>query len=147
MSDDEFLARFEDGTLPNAAFRHRDHIRMTWLYLRREGFETGARRVRDGIRRFAAAKGATMLYHETLTSAWIHLVAAALEDGDGASFDAFTNAHPELLDKQRPWLHYRAETLAGAAARGGWVEPDRAPLPAILRGWTPSTAAPSRARK
>ena len=41
---------FETGALPNSAFHHRDHIRLAWIYLRRDGPETGAREVIDGIR-------------------------------------------------------------------------------------------------
>jgi len=142
MTDAAFLASFEDGSLPNEAFRHRDHLRMTWLYLRRDGLEVGTRSIRDGIQRFAGAKGATMLYHETLTRVWIRLVAVVLaETGPETAFEALVAAHPELLDKRRPWLFYRTETLASTEAKTGWVEPDLSPLPAILRPWTTPIAA------
>ena len=33
MSDDEFVAAFEDCSLPLESFRHADHVRMAFLYL------------------------------------------------------------------------------------------------------------------
>ncbi len=35
MSDDEFVAAFENCTLPLESFRHADHVRMAFLYLAR----------------------------------------------------------------------------------------------------------------
>lgn len=123
MSDDDFLAAFEDARL--AALPHRDHLRLAWLYLRRDGAIAGTERVREGIQRFAAAKGAPGRYHETLTVFWIRLVARAAADG-APTFDELLRRHPELLCKDAPLLFYRAETLAGAAARTRWLEPDLA---------------------
>src|SRR5215470_7482172 len=67
MDDDAFLQAFETGTLPNAAFHHRDHLRLTWLYLRRDGPELGAEHIVDGIRHFATIHGAANRFHVTLT--------------------------------------------------------------------------------
>lgn len=127
MSDVEFLAGFASGTL--AEFHHRDHLRMTWLLLRRDGLERGTRSVIDGIKRFAAAKRAPGRYHETLTRVWIHLVATAM-DGTEQCFDDLLRGHPELLRQDQALRFYRPETLDGADARESWVEPDLAPLPA-----------------
>lgn len=128
MSDSEFLAAFESASL--AEFHHRDHIRMTWLYLRRDGVVEGARRVRLGIQRFAAARSATALYHETLTRLWIRLVAAALAtDGATDCFEEFAHTRSELLDKEYALTFYRRDTLMSPAAKARWVEPDLAPLP------------------
>lgn len=127
--DASFLRAFEDASLDASAFRHRDHVRLAWLYLRREGEQRATQLMLEGIGRFAAAKGAAGVYHETLTRAWIRLVAAALARDASRDFDSFVEAHPELLDKRRPYAFYTDETLDGAAARVGWVEPDRKPLP------------------
>ena len=38
MSDDEFLAQFENCTLPFDQWTHRAHVRVAYLYLRRHPF-------------------------------------------------------------------------------------------------------------
>jgi hypothetical protein len=127
LSDDEFLARFEAATLE--PFHHRDHVRMTWLYLRAHDDDTAARKVADGIRNFATAHGKTAMFHVTLTRAWLRLVRAALGATPGASFADFAGAHAHLLDKDCIYHHYRKETVLAEKARMEWVEPDLQPLP------------------
>jgi len=40
MTDDEFLGSFMNCTLPAHAFRHRDHLRLAWILVRRAaGFD------------------------------------------------------------------------------------------------------------
>ena len=130
MTDEEFLRAFEDTTLPDDAFPHRAHIRMAWLYLRRDGPEAAAGPITEGIRRFATAKGAPGMYHHTMTLVWLRLVAAALRrTPDVASFDAFWAAHPDLAEKRQPQRFYSEGALWSPAARTGWVEPDLRPLP------------------
>ncbi len=52
MTDNEFLAAFESGVIPPGEFHHQDHLRLTWLVLRRDGIAGGP----TGLR---AASGAT----------------------------------------------------------------------------------------
>lgn len=130
LSDEEFLEQFEAGTLP--AFSHRDHVRMAWLMLRRHG-AGAADAIRDGIRHFAQVKGATGLYHETLTQFWIEACRAAGPQA-GESFDAFVARAPHLLDKDLWARHWTRERLFADDARATWVDPDLAPLPLVPRG-------------
>jgi len=130
LDDVAFLAAFEAGTLE--PFRHRDHIRMAWLYLARAPQEQAAQDVIAGIRGFALAKGTTGLYHETLTRFWIHLVTQHRAQRACADSLAFLQAHPGLLDKTLVERHYSPASLATAAAKERWLDPDRQPLP-----WVP----------
>lgn len=127
MDETRLLERFEAGTLTE--FHHRDHIAITWAYLRRDGVEAGAQRVKAGILALAAAHGASAKYHETLTRFWIGRVAAQVAAGQFQTFEAFIEACPELLDKGYALQFYRPETLASAEARTGWLEPDLRTLP------------------
>jgi hypothetical protein len=127
LSDEDFLAAFEAGTLE--AFHHRDHVRMTWLYLRAHEDGAAEGKVTDGIRRFAAAKGAAQMFHVTLTRAWLRLVAAARRETPSGTFDDFARAHGDLLDKDRIYRHYRRERILSAEARASWLDPDLEPLP------------------
>ena len=130
MQDDAFLQAFESATLPNPSFRHLDHLRLTWLYLRRDGTELGSQRVVDGIRHFAAAHGAANRYHETLTRFWIALVQHVIDAFPRIErFDELVAEYPHMTDKSLVYRHYSAAALAEPAARQTWIAPDLRPLP------------------
>ncbi|MDO9222614.1 MAG: hypothetical protein Q7U20_02765 [Caulobacter sp.] len=122
MDDTTLLEGFEAGTL--AEFHHRDHIRIAWLCLRRDGVDAGSVRVKAGLQALAAAHGASAKYNETLTQFWIRQVAASVSADAFQTFEAFVEANPHMLDKRYALQFYRAETLAGPQARTGWIEPD-----------------------
>ncbi len=130
MIDDEFVRAFHEGALPNAAFRHRDHVRLAWLLTRRLGARAGGDAVASGIRQFATLHGNPGKYHETMTRFWARIVShhVAMRP-EIEEFEAFVAAFPQLLDKTLPYRHWRAETMDGAEARARWVEPDLAVLP------------------
>jgi hypothetical protein len=133
MRDDELLARFEDATLPNQQFHHRDHVHVAWLYLERLPVLAALDRFSAGLRAFAAKNGKPGLYHETITWAFVFLIqerrlqAEAAESGEGWEGFAARNADlltwkPSILDR-----YYRQETLASERARHAFVLPDRTP--------------------
>lgn len=128
-TDEEFLAAFEDGTLPQEDFPHRAHVRLAWLYLGRHDFEGASQRVVDGIKRFAALHGAAGLYHETITRAWLRLIADGRRRTPAATFAGFLDASPQLAVKDALAPYYSPETLLSDAARATFVAPDREPLP------------------
>ena len=119
MTDAEFLGAFDDTTLE--PFHHRDHLRVTFLYLRQFGEEGTRQRLGPAILRYAAARNGAQKYHETITQAWISLVAAA----SASSFEAMLAANPHLLDKNLLDRYYSSDLLKSAAARERWVQPDR----------------------
>jgi hypothetical protein len=108
-------------------FGHREHVRLTWLAVRRHGTEAATVLVSEGIRRTAAYAGAPQKYHATVSRAWVELVAYHADDGP--DFDSVVALHPQLLDKRLLLHFYRSSTLAGPAAKTGWVPPDLRPFP------------------
>lgn len=84
-----------------------------------------------GIRAFAMHHGGSLeKYHDTITRAFVQLVAAHLRETPGLSdFPAFAQAHPRLLDTQLPLAFYSRERLMSPEARAGWVDPDLQKLP------------------
>jgi hypothetical protein len=101
-ADDEFMEAVEACTLPNAAFHHRNHLRLAWIYVCRFGYEAGSERMAASIRRYAAHQGATEKYHETVTRAWMDLVQDAVARANLlASFDTFLSAHPKRPRRSR----------------------------------------------
>ena len=131
MTDDEFLHAFLSGSLPNAQFHHRDHLRLAWLLTRQLGDEAATRAITTGIQGFAARHGHADKYHETLTRFWVRIVGHMVHARpDITAFETFLATFPRLLDKDLPYHHWRRETMASAAARAQWVEPDVLALPA-----------------
>jgi len=51
IPDDEFLRAFFGLTLPSSEFRHRDHLRLAWLAVRRHGGDVAEEVVASGISR------------------------------------------------------------------------------------------------
>ena len=95
------MAGFEAGTIPPAAFGHREHVRLAWLYLRRHGRAGAEHRLLAGLRTFAAAAGRPDKFNAPLTLAWVALIdtaAAALPPDH--SFDDLLIHHPELLARR-----------------------------------------------
>lgn len=131
LTDTALVAAFRDGTLRTEHFRHRDHVRMAWLYVRAHGAAAAAAFTAD-LRRFASVKGVPGLYHATITGAYIAFIAerdAAMPD---ATWDAFAAAHPDLLTWKPGILerYYSPERLWSPAARAQFLMPDRADPPA-----------------
>ena len=130
VADEEFVSAFEACQLSNEDFHHRDHIRLAWIYLQRYPELEARERMAAAIRKFAAHHGKSDKYHETMTVAWLRLVADATTRLTGdAGFDELTTAAPELLDKSTIQKYYSTAALATEAARTTWTEPDVQPLP------------------
>lgn len=129
LDDDTLLHQFEERTLPASAFHHREHVRVAWLYLRKEPPLVALDRFAEGLQRFAAAQGATGLYHETITWAFLLLIRERMErDGPGATWEDFAARNPDLLTWKPSILdrYYQPETLSSELARRVFVMPDRA---------------------
>ena len=125
LSDDEFLAAFASCQLPPALFRHGDHLRLAWLQLHRKPLDEALTLVRDGIRRYAAHLGVPHLYHETVTTAWVKLLATHHEP----SFAEFLAGNQDRLNVRLLHRFWTPAVLDSEAARLGWVPPDSRPLP------------------
>lgn len=130
LSDAELFAQFEAGGLPAAlGFHHADHVRVGWLYVRHFGMPEALARFANALRRFAMQRGAPGLYHETITWAYLLLIAEREAQKPAGSFADFAAANPELLSWQPSVLarYYRPATLDSALARRQFVLPDKLP--------------------
>jgi len=130
---------------PDGGFRHRQHIHLAYLTVRRHGTDEAATLIGQWIRQLAAYERAPQKYNATVTRAWTEMVGyhvtADSAGGSGADFENFADRHPALLDKRLLTRHYSPAVLASAAARAGWVDPDRRPFP-----WRPEAGRPEAGR-
>ena len=128
MTDDEFVAAFEGLTLPPAAFRHADHVRLAWIYLRRMALPEAMRCYADRLRAFAAHLGKPGLYHETMTFAFLMVINERVADAPaGEGWPGFRARNPDLFAGVRAALGrwYSEERLASERSRADFVMPDR----------------------
>ena len=118
-------------SLPNERFRHYDHVRLAWIFLREAELGPATERMVVTLKRVGLHhRGDLSRYHDTLTRAFMHLVAAHIRmTPDIYSFDDFANHHASLLDKEALLHFYSDDLLNGQRARGEWVEPDLRGLP------------------
>ena len=122
--DSDFLSRLEAGTLPPAEFDHRGHLRAGFLYLRRHDFPGACVAMKRAIQQFAARLGKETLYHETVTVAYLALIAERLADEPSeADFDAFLVRYPELTSGEYFRRYYPAGELDSPEARATFVLP------------------------
>jgi hypothetical protein len=147
VTDDEFLAAFEECTVARTDWTHVAHVRMAWLYLTRFPFDAALERVRGGIQKLNAhftqlASLSCSLsppkepdprgldgYHETVTVAFVTVIASRVQPGE--EFAAFCDRNPDLFDRTFPALlkHYSPERLFSPPAKAEFIEPDLEPLP------------------
>ena len=131
MTDDEFVRGFEDCTLPNSAFHHRDHVRLAWIYLRRHPALEALARFTEGLQRFAAFNGHPGLYHETITWAYLLLIHERMQRTPADDFESFAEENADLLTWKPSILdrYYDRATLDSELARRTFVMPSRAAVP------------------
>jgi hypothetical protein len=131
LDDRAFVAAFRDTSLPTSAFHHRDHVRMAWLYVREHGPMEAGRRFAADLQTFALAKGVPGLYHATITTAYMALVAERQGATPVDTWSDFASAHPDLLTWKPGVLdrYYSAERLWSATARAQFLLPDRLAAP------------------
>lgn len=93
------LALFEDGGVDPASFRHRDHVEIAFAMLRRERFMDALPRFARGIRLMAIRAGRPEVYHETITTAFLSLIAERLDGAEDVDFSTFEGRNADLFDK------------------------------------------------
>lgn len=127
--DDSDLQALHNILDTRGGFSHREHLELTWTYLGRYPPEGAHRTVASAIRQVAEQHGQPGKYHETITGAWVRLVAAHRSVDSASTFDEFIARNPGLLDQKLLAGHYSRELLGSSEARSAWTEPDLRPLP------------------
>jgi hypothetical protein len=123
---EDLLDRFVATTLPAAEFHHRQHVQVAWLFVRKHGMPAALSEFTTAIKRFADAKGATGLYHETITWAFLLIIAERQARDPVDSWDAFAAANADLLTWEPSILnrYYSKELLASDLAKRTFLMPD-----------------------
>jgi hypothetical protein len=128
-------ARFTALTLSKDEWTHAAHLTVGAWHVDAFGADDALLRLRTGIRRlnesFGGVNGETSGYHETITAAYVTLLAEYL---DACPADLPLDARVEqllagpLAARDMLLTFYSRERLYSVEARARWVEPDLRPL-------------------
>src|SRR5215472_9925397 len=120
------LERFVRGEIAAASFPHREHVRMAFEMLRRHDFAETVLHFSRPLRSIAQQAGKPQAFHQTLTIAFLSLIAERLEDRPWEEFAAFARDNQDLRDKGVLARWYRPERLASERARRTFLLPEPA---------------------
>jgi hypothetical protein len=130
-ADIEALVRsFEDGSLPRSEWTHASHLLVALWYMTRQPRDQATRLMRDGIRRYNHIHGRDSGYHETITLAWVAVIARFLAraDRDRSLSELAAALIDGCGDKDYLLRYYSHEVLMSDEARWAWVPPDLQPI-------------------
>jgi len=99
---------------------------VAWLFVCRHGLPNALGEFSEAIKRFAAAKGAHGLYHETITWALLLIIHERQQRRQASTWAEFAHANADLLSWKPSILerYYSTELLKSDAARRSFVMPD-----------------------
>ena len=128
-------SRFTALTLPKEEWTHAAHLTVGLWHVDRYGAAEALARLRDGIRRLNESHGnvntPTSGYHETITAAYVTLLAAYLDacpPGLPLAVRVQRLLAGPLAARDMLFTFYSRERLMSVDARAQWVEPDLGPL-------------------
>ena len=126
MSNAELIHTFEGDAVPEDRFHHADHVRLAFAYLSEYPPLPALDKFAAALKRYAAARGKSERYHETITYAYFFLIRERMARQPAAGWDEFSRRNPDLLVGNNGILkqYYREATLRSELARSVFVFPD-----------------------
>jgi len=118
------LLQFMRGEIDPRSFPHGEHVRLGFEMLRRHNFAETSLHYSAALRAMTARIGKPEAFHQTMTIAFLALIAERMEEGGHTQFTAFAAANPDLMARSILARRYSPERLASAAARATFLLPD-----------------------
>jgi hypothetical protein len=127
VCNQELICRFESDANIGDSFHHADHVRLAFAYLCEYPIFEALQRFSGALKRFAAARGKTQLYNETITCAYFFLIRERMARAEAADWEEFARRNPDLLIWKGGVLthYYDGATLKSDLARRLFVLPDK----------------------
>jgi len=123
-TQDILFRSFEDHCLDPAGFKHREHVIVAYLMLRKYDFPEAVSRYTGNVRAIATRAGAASKFNMTITIAFISLIAERMQTASHHSVKDFLTRNHDLLrsDLLKKW--YSDERLQSELARHSFLMPD-----------------------
>lgn len=127
MTSEALIHCFESDTLPEDSFHHVDHVRLAFAYLSQYAALDALGRFSNALKRYAAARGKSQRYNETITYACFFLIRERMSRSAAAGWDEFARRNSDLLTWKNGILarFYQDETLKSDLARSVFLFPDK----------------------
>jgi hypothetical protein len=127
MTNQELIRCFESDAVPESSFHHADHVHLAFAYLSEYPVLQALEKFANALKRFAAARGKTQLYNETITCAYFFLIRERMARSESADWEEFARDNPDLLIWKAGILgrYYKEATLKSDLARAVFLFPDR----------------------
>lgn len=119
----ELLVDFEAGRIDPASFPHRRHVEVGYELLERHPFPEALLHLSRGLRQLAAKAGQPEVYHETITGAFLALIAERRLGNCYADWPDFAARNPDIFRKEALEKFYEPATLQSSVARQTFVLP------------------------
>ncbi|HEY0766520.1 MAG TPA: hypothetical protein VGD47_01070 [Steroidobacteraceae bacterium] len=131
-ADPPDLERFVRGEVDAADFPHHEHVRMGFEMLRRHDFAETVWHFSRALRAMTARAGKPQAFNQTVTIAFLSVIAERMECEPAADFAAFAHDNPDVFDRAALARWYRPERLGSQLARRTFLlpEPNAPPAPA-----------------
>ena len=118
------LARFVRGDILAADFPHHEHVRMAFEMLRRHDFAESVLHYSRALRAMAVRAGKPQAFNQTITVAFLAVIAQRMEEAGGSGFPAFAASNADLFERSLLARWYRPEQLTTPLARASFLLPD-----------------------
>lgn len=118
------LQRFVRGEICAADFPHREHVRMAFEMLRQHDFAESVLHYSRTLRAMAARAGKPQAFNQTITVAFLAVIAQRMEASAGVEFAEFAARNTDLFERSLLARWYRPEQLASPLASRSFLLPD-----------------------
>ena len=136
MTSTDFVCAFQAGSIAPGEFHHREHLRLAYSHIAIEPLAEAIDSFKQSLGLFLDRVGEHGKYHETITVAFMLIVADRMEClQECHTWDDFQTGNPDLFNSSRSVLleYYSSSTLSLDESRTSFVLPDLVPLPAYSR--------------
>jgi hypothetical protein len=117
------LATLIHGEIDPRKFPHSEHVRFAYEMLARHSFAETVSLFSVGLKKLAAKSGRPELYHDTITIAFLSIVAERRAQSQARNWTAFIAENSDLLEKRCLERWYERRRLTSDLARQNFVLP------------------------